>query len=250
MTVPRSTDTDAIAGDAPTRPAVALTQTGFAVRDLGRMDYREAYEIQLATHAAVADGRAEPTLLLVEHPPVITFGKKGGRENLLATDAWLEEHGFSLYDIERGGDVTYHGPGQLVGYPIFRVGRRVQVFLRGLEAAMVALLDDFDIAATGSPGYAGVWVGDEKVVAIGVAIKRDVSFHGFALNVHTDLSHFDTIVPCGLADKGVASLSSLLGRDVPLDEVRPRLIHHLRATFDAPRAIERPTSPRTKGSTP
>lgn len=234
MTVPRTPGADAAPPEGGADRPGLLPQAAFAVRDLGRLDYREAYEIQLETHAAVAEGRQEPTLLLVEHPPVITFGKKGGRENLLADQAWLDEHGFSLYDIERGGDVTYHGPGQLVGYPIFRVGRRVQVFLRGLENAMVALLDDFGIAAAGSPGYAGVWVGNDKVVAIGVAIKRDVSFHGFALNVHTDLSHFEAIVPCGLADKGVASLTSLLGRHVPLDEVKPRLIHHLRAVFDAP----------------
>ena len=234
MTAVRTSDTGRVARDSGIDPTTPLAQTGFAVKDLGRVDYREAYQLQLETHAAVAEGRQDPTLILVEHPPVITFGKKGGRENLLADKAWLDEHGVSLYDIERGGDVTYHGPGQLVGYPIFRVGRRVQVYLRGLEAAMVALLEEYGITSEGSPGYAGVWVGNDKVVAIGVAIKRDVSFHGFAMNVHTDLSHFDAIVPCGLADKGVASLSSILGRHVPLDEVKPRLIHHLRRVFDAP----------------
>ena len=217
-----------------------LDRQGFVVRDLGRMDYREAHAIQLQTHAAVAEGRLEPTLLLVEHPPVITFGKKGGRTSLLADDAWLREHGFSLYDIERGGDATYHGPGQLVGYPIFRVGRRVQLFLRGLEGAMVDLLADDGIAAEGSPGYAGVWVGTEKVVAIGVAIKRRVSFHGFAMNVHTDLSHFETIVPCGISDRGVTSLSVLLGRHVSLDEIKPRLVRHMRARFDTSAAASPP----------
>ena len=215
-------------------PEKGLAHQGFVVRDLGRMDYRRAHEIQLETHAAVADGRLEPTLLLVEHPPVITFGKKGGRANLLADDDWLREQGVSLYDIERGGDVTYHGPGQLVGYPVFRVGRRVQGFLRGLEGVMVDLLADHGIAAEGSPGYAGVWVGAEKVAAIGVAIKRRVSFHGFAMNVHTDLSHFEAIVPCGLADRGVTSLSVLLGRHVSLDEIKPQLVRHMRARFDAP----------------
>lgn len=195
------------------------------------MGYAEAHRMQLETHAAVVRRTAEPTLLLVEHPPVITFGKKGGREHLLASDAWLQQHGFTLHDVERGGDVTYHGPGQLVGYPIFHVGRRVQALLRGLEGAMVDLLAGYGIEAEGSPGYAGVWVGTEKVVAIGVAIKRDVSFHGFAMNVHTDLTHFETIVPCGLADRGVTSLTSLLGRHVSLDEVKPKLVHHLRTRF-------------------
>ncbi|HEX7002900.1 MAG TPA: lipoyl(octanoyl) transferase LipB [Trueperaceae bacterium] len=203
----------------------------FVVRDLGSMPYREAWDVQLETHAAVATGKAPPTLLLVEHPPVITFGRKGGRHNLLAQESFLREHGFDLFDVERGGDVTYHGPGQLVGYPIFHVGRKVQEYLRVLEAALVRVLARFGIEGEGSPGYAGVWVGDEKIVAIGVAIKQDVSFHGFAFNVHTDLRHFDYIVPCGLADKGVTSLSKLLGRDVRLDEVKPLLIESLREAF-------------------
>ena len=163
------------------------------------MDYREAWDVQLATHKAVAERDAPPTLMLVEHPPVITFGKKGGRSNLLTNEGLLTKQGFALYDIERGGDVTYHGPGQLVGYPIFRVGRRVRDYLRSLEAVMVQVLAEYGLESTGSPGYAGVWVGDEKVVAIGVAVKRDVSFHGFAMNVHTDLTHFAHIVPCGLS---------------------------------------------------
>ncbi len=195
------------------------------------MDYKRAWDVQLETHRAVIKGEAPPTLLLVEHPPVITFGKKGGRANLLTDEAVLREQGFSLYDIERGGDVTYHGPGQLVGYPVFRVGRRVRDYLRSLETVMVEVLAEYGLKSAGSPGYAGVWVGDEKVVAIGVAVKRDVSFHGFAMNVHTDLAHFAHIVPCGLADKGVTSLSALLERPVTLDEVKPKLIRAFYKTF-------------------
>ena len=202
------------------------------------MAYYEAWQEQLRVHAAVAEGVTAPTLLLVEHPPVITFGKKGGREHLLVPEAELAARGFDLYDIERGGDVTYHGPGQLVGYPIFPVGRRVQEYLRKLEAAMVRVLAEYGIEAVGSPGYAGVWVGNDKVVAIGVAIKRDVSFHGFAMNVHTNLHHFDTIVPCGLEGKGVASIASLTGRDVTLDEVKPKVVAALRAVFEEEGAAE------------
>jgi lipoyl(octanoyl) transferase len=205
--------------------------TELLVRDLGRLDYRAAWDVQLATHAAVAEGRLAPTLLLVEHPPVITFGKKGGREHLLADPAALAAQGFSLYDVERGGDVTYHGPGQLVGYPILPVGRAVRTYLRNLEAVMIAVLAEYGVQGVGSPGYAGVWVGDEKVVAIGVAIKRNVSFHGFAMNVATDLSHFTYIVPCGIRDKGVTSLSALLGRPVALDEVKPKLVRAFGETF-------------------
>ena len=214
------------------------------VRDLGTLDYQQAWEVQLTTHAAVAEGRTPPTLLLVEHPPVITFGKKGGRANLLTDPATLDAQGFSLYDIERGGDVTYHGPGQLVGYPILPIGRFVRNYLRDLEAVMVALLADYGVVGAGSPGYAGVWVGDEKVVAIGVAIKRHVSFHGFALNVATDLTHFAHIVPCGIQGRGVTSLSQLLGRTVTLGEIKPKLVQHFAEVFgvtvqaDTDRAVQ------------
>ena len=202
------------------------------VRDLGRLDYRAAWNEQLRTHGAVADGLEPPTLLLVEHPPVITFGRKGGRANLLTDADTLRVQGFSLHDVERGGDVTYHGPGQLVGYPILPIGRFVRNYLRDLEAVMVALLSDYGVTGAGSPGYAGVWVGEEKVVAIGVAIKRHVSFHGFALNVATDLTHFAHIVPCGIADRGVTSLSKLLGRTVTLEEVKPKLVQHFAEVFN------------------
>lgn len=195
------------------------------------MLYRQAWDVQLETHAAVAAGDEPPTLLLVEHPPVITFGRKGGREHLLVREEFLRTQGFDLFDIERGGDVTYHGPGQLVGYPILRVGRRVRDYLRALEQVLVETLAAFGIDSAGSPGYAGVWVGDSKVVAIGVAVKRDVSFHGFAMNVHTDLSHFDYIVPCGIADKQVTSISRLLGRPVSLEEVKPVLVELFQSSF-------------------
>lgn len=199
----------------------------FVVRDLGRLGYRDAWDVQHRVHDAVARGEAPPTLLLVEHDPVITFGRKGGRDHLLATPEELAQRGFELVDIERGGDVTYHGPGQLVGYPILPVGRRVRDYLRRLEDAVVDLAADYGVDAVGSPGYAGVWIGDEKLCAIGVAIKRGVSFHGFALNVATELSHFETIVPCGLDGKSVTSLSVLTGRPVSLAEAAERLVPHL-----------------------
>ena len=166
----------------------------FVTRDLGLLDYKEAWALQLETHAAVAEGRLPPTLLLVEHPPVITFGRKGGRENLLVTEDFLLQKGFRLYDIERGGDITYHGPGQLVGYPIFKVGRSAREFLRKIEDALIHMLLGYGLECHGSPGYAGVLLGENKKIAsIGVAIKRDVSFHGFALNVSTNLNHFNYI---------------------------------------------------------
>ena len=176
----------------------------------------------------VVAGEAPPTVLFVEHDPVLTFGRKGGRDHLLVPEAELLRRGFELIDIERGGDVTYHGPGQLVGYPILPIGRRVRDYLRRLENAVVNLAAEYGVRAEGSPGYAGVWIGNEKLCAIGVAVKRGVSFHGFALNVATDLTHFETIVPCGLDGTGVTSLTRLTGRPVDLDEARERLVPHLR----------------------
>lgn len=204
----------------------------FLVRDLGRMDYKEAWAVQLGTHAAVAEGRDRPTLLLVEHPPVITFGRKGGREHLLVTEDFLKSKGFSLYDIERGGDITYHGLGQLVGYPIFKVGRSAREFLRKIEASLVDMLAGYGLETHGSPGYAGVLLGENlKIASIGVAIKRDVSFHGFALNVHTNLNHFNYIVPCGLTDKTMTSMTEQLHRHVSLEEVKPKVVESFRKVF-------------------
>jgi len=198
----------------------------FAVRDLGRMGYRDAWDVQHEVHDAVASEREPPTLLLVEHDPVITFGRKGGHEHLLTPAEELTRQGFDLVDIERGGDVTYHGPGQLVGYPILPIGRRVRDYLRRIEASIVDLAAEYGVTAEGSPGYAGVWIGNEKLCAIGVAIKRGVSLHGFALNVATNLAHFDTIVPCGLEGTGVTSLTALTGRPVAMDEAKARLVPH------------------------
>ena len=211
----------------------------FTVRDLGRLDYKEAWNVQLATHAAVAEGRETPTLLLVEHPPVITFGRKGGRENLLVTEEFLKSKGFSLYDIERGGDITYHGPGQLVGYPIFKVGRSAREFLRKIEGALVQMLEGYGLETCGSPGYAGVLLGEHlKIASIGVAIKRDVSFHGFALNVSTNLNHFNYIVPCGLTDKTMTSMTEQLGREVLLEDVKPRVVASFENVFVKQRIAE------------
>jgi lipoyl(octanoyl) transferase len=140
-----------LAGSAPFLCYDQRVNEDFVVRDLGLMDYKEAWEVQLKTHREVALGASPPTLLFVEHPPVITFGRKGGREHLLVSEDVLRSKGFSLYDIERGGDVSYHGPGQLVGYPVFRVGRRVREFLRSIEEVMVKVLDGYGIKSPHRP---------------------------------------------------------------------------------------------------
>lgn len=203
----------------------------FSVKDLGQLDYKEAWKVQLETHRAVAEAKQSPTLLIVEHPAVITFGKKGGRENLLVKEDILIKKGFALYDIERGGDITYHGPGQIVAYPIFKVGRQVRVYLDKLERVVINLLADYGFEAVGSPGYAGVWVNGEKIASIGVAIKRNVSFHGLALNVNTDLNHFNYIVPCGLVGKQMTSLEKLLDKAIPIPTIKAELISQFRSVF-------------------
>lgn len=209
---------------------------GFLVENLGLMPYLEAWEYQKRVHQEVAQGLRPETLLLVEHPRVITLGRKATGENLLFPEAWYKEMGFELFWVERGGDVTYHGPGQLVGYPIFRVGRKVRDFLRRLEEALIKVAASYGIEAYPSPGYAGVWVRqgpgeEEKLAAIGVAVKEGVSFHGFALNVNTDLNDFSVIIPCGLKGKGVTSLERLLGHKVPMEEVKARVVAAFEEVF-------------------
>lgn len=230
-------------GATTTRHLETEPPFGFRADDLGTMHYREAWGRQHAVHQAVAEGRSPPVLLLVEHPRVITFGRRGGRRHLRLGEDELSARGFDLVEVERGGDVTYHGPGQLVGYPIFPIGRRVREHLRLLELVLIRLLAGYGIEANGSPGYAGVWVGDEKVAAIGVAVQRQVSFHGFALNVSTDLDHFKTIVPCGLEGKGVVSMAALLGWVPSMDRVKRDVIESFRAAYRMPAAFSVPTAP-------
>jgi lipoate-protein ligase B len=177
---------------------------------------------------------ADGYLILVEHsPPVITRGRRGGDRYLRASMDQLQRLGVELHNTRRGGEVTYHGPGQLVGYPIFDLtcrGRSVHGHIRGIEEYLIRLLDQFGIEGRRVEGMTGVWVGDEKIAAIGVAVRRWVTYHGFALNVSTNLSHFDLIVPCGISDRGVTSLSALLGRKIEVSEVIDPLIECIRVT--------------------
>jgi len=210
--------------------------TALVCQDLGRMAYGPAMEIQherLRQVQAATDGRA--FLLLVEHdPPVITTGRRPCAEHLLAAPQQLAREGIQVYPTRRGGGITYHGPGQLVGYPIVRlasVGMNVRTYVHGLEEALLRSLGRFGLSARRAGGLTGVWVGDEKIAAVGVAVSRWVAYHGFALNVATNLLHFGLIVPCGLAGKGVTSLSKCLGRRVSVDEVKPALIDALKEVF-------------------
>ena len=192
-----------------------------AVAWLGRVEYRAGWALQRGLAAARVAGLAPDTLLLVEHPPTITLGRRGTPAHILAGDADLRRRGVAVVLIDRGGDVTYHGPGQLVAYPILhlgRWGRDIVRYVRLLEEVGIRTAAAFGVAAERQPGMTGVWVGDEKLVAIGVRVSRWVTTHGLALNVAPDLGDFADIVPCGLQDRGVTSLERLLGAAPSLAE--------------------------------
>jgi lipoyl(octanoyl) transferase len=206
--------------------------------DLGWMGYAEAWALQKRVVTARKAGAIEDVLLLCEHPHVITQGRSGKRENLLASENVLKQKGVEFHATDRGGDITYHGPGQLVGYPILNLGairRDVVWYVRMLEEAMIRATAEFEITAGRVAGKTGIWVGEsgaeEKLAAIGVHISRWVTSHGFAYNVSTDLRFFDLIVPCGIADRKPTSLEKLLGRSVSEEEVKPWIAKHLGDVF-------------------
>ena len=206
--------------------------------DLGLIPYAEACALQKRIVAALKLGVIEDVLLFCEHPHVITQGRNGKREHLLASESVLRQKGVEFFEASRGGDVTYHGPGQVVAYPILNLGairRDVVWYVRQLEEAMIRATTEFGIAAGREAGKTGVWVGEgkasEKLAAIGVHISRWVTSHGLAYNVSTDLRNFDLIVPCGLADRKATSLEKLLGRSVKLDRVKAKLAAHLGDVF-------------------
>ena len=205
------------------------------VQRLGRVPYGRGLEIQERLVAERQAATIQDQLLLLEHDPVFTLGRNARAENVLFPAERLRERGFDVYDTGRGGDVTYHGPGQVVGYPILDLSpdrRDVHRYVRDLEDVMIRTCASYGVEAGRIDGLTGTWVGREKIGAIGVRISRWVTSHGFALNVSTDLAAFDLIVPCGIRDKGVTSLERLLGRDVALAEVMDRLTAAFAAVFE------------------
>jgi lipoyl(octanoyl) transferase len=231
-------------------------------KDLGKMDYQVAWDYQEALlqenvqikaeareRAAARAGMVSSDgpftthyLLFVEHPPVYTLGKSGHMQNVLIGDEEMQARGVQFFRSNRGGDITFHGPGQLVGYPILDLEKfytDIGRYLRNLEEVSIRVLADYGISGDRSPGETGVWIGaDEKgkarkICAIGVRCSRWVTMHGFALNVTTDLSYFGDIIPCGITDKQVTSLEKELGYPVSLDEVKAKWKHHFEAVFEA-----------------
>jgi len=206
------------------------------VRRLGLVPYPAAWALQNRLADARRAGLAPDTLILLEHPHTYTIGRSGTRDHVFLTEAELATRGIICLDVDRGGDVTYHGPGQLVGYPIFDLGPQPDVgrYLRNLEDCLIDTLADFGIAGGRLSGYTGVWIGDRKIAAIGVKVSQGVTTHGFALNVTTDLSLFTHILPCGISDKGVTSMAVELGRAPVMAGVGDRVVAHFSERFAMP----------------
>lgn len=237
-----------------------ITRPNVHFQDLGRLAYQEAWDLQTELHAEVVARKRsnrerqklgqplveqEHHLLFVEHPPVYTLGKSGSVDHLLLSEETLAEQGFSFHKINRGGDITYHGPGQLVAYPILDLEEfftDVHRYVRCLEEVVIRTCAEFGIAAHRDPGFTGVWLAGDplrrlpkrKICAIGVHLSRWTTLHGFAFNIRPNLTHFNNIVPCGIdaSDRSVTSLSVELGRPVELVEVKPIVRRHFQEVFE------------------
>jgi lipoyl(octanoyl) transferase len=196
------------------------------VHYLGTVPYRQAFEHQLELHRRRTERRIPDTLLLLEHPHVYTLGRHADESNIMWGEAERRRRGVSVEHVDRGGDVTYHGPGQLVGYPLIGIrdrGMTPRRLVEWVEMLVMETLSGFGIDSYVHPDYPGVWVGDAKICAIGMRIRNGVSYHGFALNVSTDLEYFGGIVPCGIRDKRVCSVNSVLNRETDMKDLRERL---------------------------
>ncbi|WP_353892827.1 lipoyl(octanoyl) transferase LipB [Proteinivorax hydrogeniformans] len=206
------------------------------VISLGKCRYKKALAIQHELLEKRQKGDIGDTLILVEHPPVITTGRNASKSNIIASKEYLSENGIELIETNRGGDVTYHGDGQLVGYPIFNLEDNklgVRQFVEKLEQVFIDLLTEkYDVNATRHEQHRGVWVGNEKVVAIGIAVKQGVTMHGFAMNINTNLEHFKLIIPCGLAEMGVTSLQKQVGEKVDFQQASSLVLEKICDTFE------------------
>jgi lipoate-protein ligase B len=207
------------------------------VYKLGIVNYKKALELQLSLLNKIKRGEVGDTLLLLEHPPTFTVGRRGKPEHLLKNVDELKNRGICFEIVGRGGDITFHGPGQLVGYPILDLNNHkcdIHLFLRNIEEVIIDALSDFDITGERKTDYTGVWVRDEKIASIGIGVKRWTTYHGFALNVNTDLSYFDIIVPCGIPGIKMTSIRELLGnkRDIDMSGVKDSIVGAFSRVFE------------------
>ncbi|MBS3969804.1 MAG: lipoyl(octanoyl) transferase LipB [Clostridia bacterium] len=204
------------------------------VVDLGTMPYENVWQLQLKINEAVRSNEMEDVLLLVVHPPVLTIGRNGKDNNLLINENEAKRMGIGIHRVDRGGDITYHGPGQLVGYPIMDLKRRnkdLLSYLRSMESSIINLLLLYGIKGEVKSGLPGVWVDNDKICAVGVGARAWVTKHGFALNINVDLAHFSWIIPCGLKDKGVTSMTKLLNRHISFNGVKASYLHTFSEAF-------------------
>jgi lipoyl(octanoyl) transferase len=202
---------------------------------LGRIDYARALDLQMQICKAKKEGLVPDVLLLLEHPHSITLGRNGNWGNLLVSNEELSERGVKCFDSDRGGDITYHGPGQLVGYPVIQLEkgeRDVHVYMRNLEESLIRLLALYNIEGSRVEGMTGVWAGAGKIASMGVHISRWVTRHGFALNVNTDLTFFRLIIPCGIVDRHMTSMNAILGRSLELPEIAERYVAEFGYAFN------------------
>jgi len=206
---------------------------------LPKTSYKEVWDLQRSIFNRLLLGEECDTLILCEHPPVYTLGRVTEAANILFSDEELKKIGAEKFEIERGGDVTFHGPGQLVGYPLLNLSHFKEDlgwYLRALEETIIQTLDDYGVTGFRISGRTGVWVGEsgneEKICAIGIKASKWCTMHGFAFNVNTDLSYFDRIIPCGIGDKKVTSLSKILGKEIPMEEVKARYTYRFGKVFE------------------
>lgn len=211
--------------------------------NLGIIEYKEALKLQERLVKARIAGNLPDTILFLQHPPVLTMGTSAREDNIIAPRNTLAGEGVAIVYTDRGGDITVHEPGQLVGYPIFNLntkGRDLHVYVRNLEEVIIRTLSDYYIAAHRDSNHPGVWVGEEKICAIGIRVSRWVTKHGFALNVNNELKHFSYVRPCGISDKGITSMSRLLGRELNIGNVMLRIIERCSQVFYLDIKLESP----------
>jgi len=202
--------------------------------DLGFIDYKEAWDLQQEIHSKRVSGEVEDILFLLEHPNTYTLGKTAHRENLKGSEEYLKVNNISVFDIDRGGDITYHGPGQIVGYPIIDLNywfKDTHKYLRALEEVIIKTCSDYGLNSERNPKHTGVWIGDRKIAAIGIKVSRWITMHGFAFNVNTDLNLFNGIIPCGIQDKAVTSLKQELNKEISIQEVKEKLLKNFTELF-------------------
>ena len=203
--------------------------------DIDTIDYKEAWDLQKETFSRRVSGEVGDYLFLLEHPNTYTLGKTAHKENLRGSDQFLKENNISVFDIDRGGDITYHGPGQIVGYPIIDLNnwfKDTHKYLRALEEVIISTCREYGLDCGRNPKHTGVWLNDKKIAAIGIKVSRWITMHGFAFNVNTDLNLFDGIIPCGIQDKSVTSLSNELGTEIIISEVKEKLLKNFIEVFN------------------